>query len=167
VAPGELLAWFTQVPARSLLGWLAAAEGAGLDEDGIVALFTSVLRDSVTATTAPIAAARRPQIRDASHERDGNQRPRQALLQHMGWPQRHLHGGAALSDKQASRQPMCQAARRGQAAGAGSVRQTAEPASQGAEGLPSDGIAMVLPWTIASGGGAKLPHRTRQKGWGL
>jgi GntR family transcriptional regulator len=31
--------------ARSLSGWLAAAEGAGLDEDGMVALFTSALRD--------------------------------------------------------------------------------------------------------------------------
>jgi GntR family transcriptional regulator len=30
---------------RSLSGWLAAAEGAGLDEDGIVALFSSALRD--------------------------------------------------------------------------------------------------------------------------
>ncbi len=30
---------------RSLTGWLAAADGAGLDEDGIVALFTSALRD--------------------------------------------------------------------------------------------------------------------------
>jgi GntR family transcriptional regulator len=30
---------------RSLLGWLASADVAGLDEDGIVALFTSVLRD--------------------------------------------------------------------------------------------------------------------------
>jgi GntR family transcriptional regulator len=30
---------------RSLLGWLATAETAGLDADGIVALFTSVLRD--------------------------------------------------------------------------------------------------------------------------
>jgi GntR family transcriptional regulator len=30
---------------RSMLGWLASAEEAGLDEDGIVALFTSVLRD--------------------------------------------------------------------------------------------------------------------------
>ena len=28
-----------------MLGWLASAETAGLDEDGIVALFTSVLRD--------------------------------------------------------------------------------------------------------------------------
>jgi len=30
---------------RSLSGWLAAADSAGLDEDGIVALFTSALRD--------------------------------------------------------------------------------------------------------------------------
>jgi GntR family transcriptional regulator len=30
---------------RSLLGWLATAETAGLDEGGIVALFTSALRD--------------------------------------------------------------------------------------------------------------------------
>jgi len=30
---------------RSMLGWLATADEAGLDEDGIVALFTSVLRD--------------------------------------------------------------------------------------------------------------------------
>src|SRR3984893_10935560 len=30
---------------RSLLDWLTAADGAGLDEDGMVALFTSALRD--------------------------------------------------------------------------------------------------------------------------
>jgi len=30
---------------RSLSGWLATADGAGLDADGIVALFTSALRD--------------------------------------------------------------------------------------------------------------------------
>jgi GntR family transcriptional regulator len=30
---------------RSLSSWLAAADGAGLDEDGMVALFTSALRD--------------------------------------------------------------------------------------------------------------------------
>ena len=30
---------------RTLLGWLGSADAAGLDEDGIVALFTSVLRD--------------------------------------------------------------------------------------------------------------------------
>ena len=29
----------------SLLGWLGAADAAGLDQDGIVALFTSALRD--------------------------------------------------------------------------------------------------------------------------
>ncbi len=31
--------------SKALLGWLTAADGAGLDEDGIVALFTSALRD--------------------------------------------------------------------------------------------------------------------------
>ena len=30
---------------KALLGWLGAADGAGLDEDGMVALFTSALRD--------------------------------------------------------------------------------------------------------------------------
>ena len=30
---------------KALLGWLAAADAAGLDEDGMVALFTSALRD--------------------------------------------------------------------------------------------------------------------------
>ena len=30
---------------KALSGWLAAADGAGLDADGIVALFTSALRD--------------------------------------------------------------------------------------------------------------------------
>jgi GntR family transcriptional regulator len=30
---------------KSLLGWLTDADAAGLDEDGLVALFTSVLRD--------------------------------------------------------------------------------------------------------------------------
>jgi GntR family transcriptional regulator len=30
---------------RNLLGWLASADAVGLDEDGIVALFTSALRD--------------------------------------------------------------------------------------------------------------------------
>jgi len=31
--------------SKALLGWLTAADGAGLDEDGMVALFTSALRD--------------------------------------------------------------------------------------------------------------------------
>jgi hypothetical protein len=30
---------------KSLLGWLTTADTAGLDEDGIVALFTSALRN--------------------------------------------------------------------------------------------------------------------------
>jgi GntR family transcriptional regulator len=49
---------------RSLLGWLATADTAGLDEEGIVALFTSVLRDfrerQGGSSTRPVAA------RDAS-----------------------------------------------------------------------------------------------------
>jgi DNA-binding transcriptional regulator YhcF (GntR family) len=40
VAPPELTAL-----RRSLLGWLGEADAAGLDEDGIVALFTSALHD--------------------------------------------------------------------------------------------------------------------------
>src|SRR5260370_36951890 len=35
---------------RSLLGWLTAADATGLDEDGIVALFTGALRDFRGAT---------------------------------------------------------------------------------------------------------------------
>jgi GntR family transcriptional regulator len=38
---------------RSLLGWLTAAETVGLDEDGIVALVTSVLRESRDRRGAP------------------------------------------------------------------------------------------------------------------
>jgi GntR family transcriptional regulator len=38
---------------RSLSGWLAAADGAGLDEDGIVALFTSALRDFYERRSGP------------------------------------------------------------------------------------------------------------------
>jgi GntR family transcriptional regulator len=30
---------------RTLIAWLATAQTAGLDEDGMVALFTSVMRD--------------------------------------------------------------------------------------------------------------------------
>jgi GntR family transcriptional regulator len=53
--PGQgtfIQATLSQVPLaeltglrRSLSGWLATADAAGLDEDGIVALFTSALRD--------------------------------------------------------------------------------------------------------------------------
>jgi GntR family transcriptional regulator len=38
---------------RSLSGWLTAADGAGLDEDGIVALFTSALRDFYERRSGP------------------------------------------------------------------------------------------------------------------
>jgi len=40
---------------RSLSGWLTAADGAGLDEDGIVALFTSALRDFYERRRGPRA----------------------------------------------------------------------------------------------------------------
>ena len=40
---------------RSLLGWLATADGAGLDEDGIVALFTGALRDFFERRSGPRA----------------------------------------------------------------------------------------------------------------
>ena len=38
---------------RSLLGWLATADATGLDEDGMVALFTSALRDLRERRGAP------------------------------------------------------------------------------------------------------------------
>jgi GntR family transcriptional regulator len=48
---------------RSLLGWLATADEAGLDEDGIVALFSNVLRD--------FQAARRNGRGEAGSESEG------------------------------------------------------------------------------------------------
>ena len=42
---------------KALLGWLSAADGAGLDEDGIVALFTSALRDFYERRVRPSGAA--------------------------------------------------------------------------------------------------------------
>lgn len=44
---------------RSLLGWLADASSVGLDEDGIVALFTTALRDFLESAPADRQAARR------------------------------------------------------------------------------------------------------------
>jgi len=38
---------------RSLLAWLGTADAAGLDEDGIVALFTSALRDFLERRGGP------------------------------------------------------------------------------------------------------------------
>ena len=38
---------------KTLLGWLSAAEAAGLDEDGMVALFTSALRDFYKRRVGP------------------------------------------------------------------------------------------------------------------
>jgi DNA-binding transcriptional regulator YhcF (GntR family) len=42
---------------RSLLGWLASADAAGLDEDGMVALFTSALRDFRERRGGPVNRA--------------------------------------------------------------------------------------------------------------
>ena len=54
---------------RSMLGWLASADAAGLDEDGIVALFTSVLRDFFKSREG--AAARRRRARADGSETEG------------------------------------------------------------------------------------------------
>ncbi len=40
---------------RSMLGWLASAAEAGLDEDGVVALFTSVMRDFFKSRAAAVS----------------------------------------------------------------------------------------------------------------
>ena len=45
---------------RSLLGWLTTADAAGLDEDGIVALFTSALRDFRDRRAGPKGSERGP-----------------------------------------------------------------------------------------------------------
>jgi GntR family transcriptional regulator len=50
---------------RPLLSWLASADAAGLDEDGIVALFTSVLRDFFERQRG---AAGRPRAGDGETE---------------------------------------------------------------------------------------------------
>jgi GntR family transcriptional regulator len=42
---------------RTLLGWLASADAAGLDEDGMVALFTSALRDFRERRDGPVNRA--------------------------------------------------------------------------------------------------------------
>ena len=72
---------------KSLLGWLTTADAAGLDEDGIVALFTSALRDFYERRSGTgNAAARRAAKRRVSHERERHrgQRPGQAVRQHVG-----------------------------------------------------------------------------------
>ena len=60
---------------KALLGWLTAADTAGLDEDGMVALFTSALRDfhERRSGSRTGAAARRAAKRRASHERHRGQ----------------------------------------------------------------------------------------------
>jgi GntR family transcriptional regulator len=63
---------------RSLTGWLTAADGAGLDEGGVVALFTSALRDFYERRPAP---GTRGGV--ASDETEGNQAPaRHAEVSH-------------------------------------------------------------------------------------
>jgi GntR family transcriptional regulator len=49
---------------RSLLAWLGTADAAGLDEDGIVALFTSALRDFLERRGGP--ADRRGAVGDGT-----------------------------------------------------------------------------------------------------
>ena len=69
---------------RSLLAWLATADTAGLDEDGIVALFTSALRDFRERRGSCSRPARHAAKRRVSHERHRGQRPRETLWQHVG-----------------------------------------------------------------------------------
>ena len=65
---------------RSLVSWVAAADAAGLDDDGIAALVASVLRDFRERRGAlPTGAARRDTRRRAWHERHRDPRPRQVL----------------------------------------------------------------------------------------
>lgn len=51
---------------RSLLGWVATADAAGLDEDGIAALFANVLRDFRERRTG----SRQPRDRDGTTSRE-------------------------------------------------------------------------------------------------
>jgi GntR family transcriptional regulator len=53
---------------RSLLGWVTEADAAGLDEDGLVALFTSVVRDFHERRSGSDAGAG---DRDRDRDRDG------------------------------------------------------------------------------------------------
>ena len=66
---------------RSLRGWLAKADTAGLDEGGIVALVASELRDFYERRTGRAPPARRTAKRRGSHERHRGTRPGQALRQ--------------------------------------------------------------------------------------
>jgi GntR family transcriptional regulator len=57
---------------RALFGWLTSADAAGLNEDGVAALFTSVLRDfykgqaTAADSSAPTAPGTRPGARDSA-----------------------------------------------------------------------------------------------------
>ena len=71
----------------SLQTWLTKADTTGLDENGIVALITSEMRNfyenrASSQTTSPLLAAERR----AWHERRRGQRARQTIRQHLGTP---------------------------------------------------------------------------------
>ena len=53
---------------RSMLGWLASAGEAGLDEDGMVALFTSALRDFFKSRENRSGDAARATAKDSGTE---------------------------------------------------------------------------------------------------
>jgi GntR family transcriptional regulator len=53
---------------RTMQGWLASAEAAGLDEDGIVALFTSALRDFFKSREVAARAGRGGQAGNSESE---------------------------------------------------------------------------------------------------
>ena len=77
---------------KTLLVWLRSADSAGLDEAGMVALFTSALRDfnAMTVAARPrclatvTAAAARQVPRREWHERHRDLRARQALRADLG-----------------------------------------------------------------------------------
>ena len=69
---------------RSLSAGSTSADAAGLDEDGIVALFTSALRDFYERQARPPRAGAARAKGKVSHERPGDQRPGQALPRYLG-----------------------------------------------------------------------------------
>lgn len=59
---------------RTLLGWLASADAAGLDEDGIVALFTSGLRDFFKTSAGQSGAGKSSAGQSSAGQSDGGNR---------------------------------------------------------------------------------------------
>ena len=75
---------------RSMVGWLASAEQAGLDEDGIVALFTSVLRDFFKDRRGARGHEGRARVEDrARAEARGNGRCRMNVIETAGLGKRY------------------------------------------------------------------------------